>query len=417
MGVIEVQSNGVGLVIEGLGSIAIASATTYPTTANLRFGSSNFCTVRGLTISGGNYNIVLFNTNAVSIENNNFTSYTVRCIDASGFNFFSKVRFNFIAGGADTSDHAVCFNGSPIGTTIEGNTVTGAKVWSFTLQGGAQNFKIINNVSQFSRREAITVIGTGGTISGNILNFDNTHVDLGSSFATMTNTIISNNIFTLPSSPAILFGSGCSSNIVSGNTMVAPPRRVITGAVNNGSGLIRLTVSTAGLQTGDAPIFVNNVGGVPNANGSWTVTFIDATHLDLQGSTFAGLYTGGGYIGDQNWASVALYGDASNNTISGNTTFNFNASAEFYAKEFGTNATNRIFNNVGDPPNDRPVFTVSATSMIEDPIGTTVAKLPTNARNGSRIFVTDGLVGSSPVTGGSAGTWAMRLNNAWRASP
>lgn len=70
----------------------------------------------------------------------------------------------------------------------------------------------------------------------------------------------------------------------------------VSGAVNNGAGLIRLTVnSTADITTGNY-MFVNSVGGVPNATGNWTVTVIDATHVDLQGSTFAGLYTAGGYM-------------------------------------------------------------------------------------------------------------------------
>lgn len=66
----------------------------------------------------------------------------------------------------------------------------------------------------------------------------------------------------------------------------------ITGAADNGSGNIRLTVtSTATMTTGDIRI-VNGVEGVTNANGSWTVTVIDGTTVDLQGSTFAGVFSG-----------------------------------------------------------------------------------------------------------------------------
>lgn len=70
----------------------------------------------------------------------------------------------------------------------------------------------------------------------------------------------------------------------------------ITGAADNGSGLIRLTVaSTTGLTTGDVRR-VSGVTGTTEANGLWTLTKVDATHIDLQGSTFANAYVSGGTI-------------------------------------------------------------------------------------------------------------------------
>lgn len=69
---------------------------------------------------------------------------------------------------------------------------------------------------------------------------------------------------------------------------------VVTGAVT-ASGLIRLTVPSHAFVTGD-PAIVLNVGGVPNAVGTFTVTKIDATHVDLQASVFTGTYTSGGTI-------------------------------------------------------------------------------------------------------------------------
>ena len=69
---------------------------------------------------------------------------------------------------------------------------------------------------------------------------------------------------------------------------------VVTGAANNGAGLIRLTVaSTAGLYSLNTAT-VASVGGVPNATGTWTITVISGTTFDLVGSTWAGLYTAGG---------------------------------------------------------------------------------------------------------------------------
>lgn len=59
---------------------------------------------------------------------------------------------------------------------------------------------------------------------------------------------------------------------------------------NNGSGACRLFVNNASqLQTGQ----VWRVQGVnSDANGTWTITKIDANHVDLQGSTFTGLSAG-----------------------------------------------------------------------------------------------------------------------------
>jgi hypothetical protein len=70
--------------------------------------------------------------------------------------------------------------------------------------------------------------------------------------------------------------------------------KTVSGAANNGSGLIRITTSTShGFSTGDK-ITVYGVGGTTEANGVWTITSIDSTHFDLQSSTFSNVYTSGG---------------------------------------------------------------------------------------------------------------------------
>lgn len=70
----------------------------------------------------------------------------------------------------------------------------------------------------------------------------------------------------------------------------------ISGAADNGSGLIRLTLS--GTQTLFSGISgtVSSVGGVPNATGTWGLIVVDTTHVDLVGSTWGGTYTSGGTI-------------------------------------------------------------------------------------------------------------------------
>ena len=70
----------------------------------------------------------------------------------------------------------------------------------------------------------------------------------------------------------------------------------VSGTANNGSGLVRLTVSsTSGWATGDIKN-VASVGGTTEANGTWTITVISGTTLDLQGSTYANAWTSGGYV-------------------------------------------------------------------------------------------------------------------------
>ena len=86
---------------------------------------------------------------------------------------------------------------------------------------------------------------------------------------------------------------------------VAPGVITISNAANNGSGLIRLTVSglTAGTGPGNTNLAAENsvevygVTGTTEANGNWAFTIVDATHIDLLGSAFVHAYAGGGAIG------------------------------------------------------------------------------------------------------------------------
>ncbi len=72
----------------------------------------------------------------------------------------------------------------------------------------------------------------------------------------------------------------------------------ISAVSNNGSGAVRITRAAHGFTTGDS-VTVADVSGVPGANGSFTITVIDANSFDLVGSTFSGAYLNTG------WASVS----------------------------------------------------------------------------------------------------------------
>lgn len=87
-----------------------------------------------------------------------------------------------------------------------------------------------------------------------------------------------------------------SLNDLPGTDPNAVTYRNISNAVNNGTGGIRLTLDTTnGMITGQN-VIVANVGGVTNANGNFTITVVTSTRIDLDGSTFAGSYTSGGYV-------------------------------------------------------------------------------------------------------------------------
>lgn len=77
---------------------------------------------------------------------------------------------------------------------------------------------------------------------------------------------------------------------------IAPGAVAVSNATNNGSGLVRITTAAAhGRSTGDW-VTISDVGGVPGANGTRSITVISSTVFDLVGSTFSGAYTSGGLV-------------------------------------------------------------------------------------------------------------------------
>jgi hypothetical protein len=75
----------------------------------------------------------------------------------------------------------------------------------------------------------------------------------------------------------------------------------VTNAVDNGSGLIQLTMTAQSqLNTGHR-VYVHGVGGCTEANGVWTVTKIGTGVYDLQDSTFVHAFTTAGIC--EGWSS------------------------------------------------------------------------------------------------------------------
>jgi hypothetical protein len=69
----------------------------------------------------------------------------------------------------------------------------------------------------------------------------------------------------------------------------------VSNAVDNGSGLVRLTTATHGLTTGNK-VYIKGIVGTTEANGLWTVTVVSATEIDLDSSAFVNAYTSGGTV-------------------------------------------------------------------------------------------------------------------------
>jgi hypothetical protein len=77
---------------------------------------------------------------------------------------------------------------------------------------------------------------------------------------------------------------------------VSMVQRAVSAVANSGTGLVRITTAAAhGLITGDL-VNIGGVNGVPGANLRAAVTVVDTTRFDLQGSSFAGAWSGGGTV-------------------------------------------------------------------------------------------------------------------------
>lgn len=159
---------------------------------------------------------------------------------------------DLITGAADNGSGVIRLT-VPGHTLITGNAVT---------VRGMQNAGVPNATGQWP---SVTVVDSG-------------HVDLdGSVFA---------GTFVAPPAP---FGIDTVSPTIDRVLQVS-------GAANNGSGLIRLTTSIPHTYVSGDRVDAENVGGVPAASGQWTIKVPDSTHLDLVGSTWAGGYTSGGTV-------------------------------------------------------------------------------------------------------------------------
>jgi hypothetical protein len=72
----------------------------------------------------------------------------------------------------------------------------------------------------------------------------------------------------------------------------------ISGAVAGTGGVVRLTVNNTAQTSNNDTVIVVGVTGTTEANGTWQMTLIDATHIELQASVFVNAYISGGTATD-----------------------------------------------------------------------------------------------------------------------
>jgi len=83
----------------------------------------------------------------------------------------------------------------------------------------------------------------------------------------------------------------------------------VSGAANNGAGLIRITATAHGFSTGNS-VTITGVTGTTEANGTWTITVISANTFDLVGSTFTNAYVSGGHVVNNSVTWVEIHDPA-----------------------------------------------------------------------------------------------------------
>lgn len=87
-----------------------------------------------------------------------------------------------------------------------------------------------------------------------------------------------------------------SLNDLPGTDPNAVTYRNVVNVTNNGIGQIRVRINTTNGMITNQRVIVRMVEGVPNANGEFVITVIDANNIDLQNTTFTGSYISGGYV-------------------------------------------------------------------------------------------------------------------------
>jgi hypothetical protein len=325
---------GRGVVIRGAHAGSTIFRTFAGTTADiLRYNGSNGygnqsrCVFVDLTLDGNNFN----SAHGVNIDNSSVTDGYPQAPDFVRVTVLHSGLDSFYYGiGAQNGVMTNCAGSHPGRNAL--NLNSGDNYFNRCLFYGANNvgLRVSNAANNGAGLVRLTVAAHGKTTGQSCHVWSSIDAALG----TWTVTVIDANTLDLQ-------GSIFSGSSKSGGNCI--PVFTVTGAANNGAGLIRIQTSAAhGFSTG-AQVWLKDIGGVPNANGGWVVTVIDATHFDLQGSQiFTWTYTSGGTA--RAFAAnvfIGALGAAADNVL---------RDCNVYMGMFGTvltNASGDIFQQVG----------------------------------------------------------------------
>ncbi len=111
-------------------------------------------------------------------------------------------------------------------------------------------------------------------------------------------------IFNANSTTSVAIGTGNKTFTVGAGLNIDVGKRVrayasplaVLSTANNGSGLVRVTLASTALFTTGGQIRISGVTGTTEANGLFTATVVDGSHVDLQGTTYANAYVSGGLV-------------------------------------------------------------------------------------------------------------------------
>jgi hypothetical protein len=186
----------------------------------------------------------------------------------------------------------------------------GKKFWSISSPSWSWEFNLVT--LKWNERSSLQANGTfgrwrvqrshpafgkwlcGDTLSGNILYIDPTNFTENN--AVLRARMESAKVEDFPNRMRV---ARADFDFVNGVGLVNDTLLMnVTGAAAGNGGAVRLTVnSTNGVTSGDT-IVVANVGGTVEANGNWTGTVIDPTHIELVGTVFVHAWTAGGTATD-----------------------------------------------------------------------------------------------------------------------
>jgi surface protein len=242
--------------------------------------------VSNVSVMGGMFAFSSFNQNiggwtirtAGVTMNSMFQSNTVFNQDISGWNVSGCTAMNSMFNGA-TAFNQPLSNWERVGSTLSNVTTMNAMFQSataFNQNIGSWNIRnVLNMVNFMSGKTSANYSTTNmdALLNGWINN--ELKPSLATTFGTITRTSASDE----------------SRRLMAGTSTT----KTVTNAINNGSGLIRITAVGHGLTTGNK-CFIKSILGTTEANGLATITVIDADNFDIQSSTFVNTYVSGGTV-------------------------------------------------------------------------------------------------------------------------